>query len=282
MSIDEQVVPFKGKSRLRQYNPKKPKKWGYKVFVLSGINGLIHNFEVYTGKIDVCPGQPDLKPSANIVLCLLISVPRMMWYKVFFDNWFTGVELQTTLWKQGIACVGTVRGNRLPGCKLPEDKVMRKKGRGTMELQTATIQGVELRAVKWFDNRGVTLLSPYAAIEPVTTVQRFDRKAGNHVQVVCPSVITIYNQFMGGVDLLDSLLALYRIPVRSKKWYHRLVFHFLDVMLVQAWLLYRRDADSSGILRKNQLPLLQFKIEVNNINNVSSADSALCSWIQIL
>ena len=94
MSIDEQ-----GKSRLRQYNPKKPKKWSYKVFVLSGINGLVHNFEVYTGKIDTCPGQPGLKPSANIVLRLLASIPRMLRYKVFFDNWFTGTDLQVTLWK---------------------------------------------------------------------------------------------------------------------------------------------------------------------------------------
>ena len=166
------------------------------------------------------------------------------------------------LWKQGIACVGTVRANRLRGCKLPDDKVLRKKGRGAMVLQTVTIDGVDLRAVKWFDNRGVTLLSPYAAIELITNIQRFDRKANRHVQIDCPSIVRTYNQFMGGVDLLDSLLVLYRIPVRSKKWYHRLIFHFIDLLFVQSWLLYRRDADSNGVVRKSQLPLLQFKIEL--------------------
>ena len=54
LCIDEQIVPFKGKSGLKQYNPKKPKKWGYKLYVLSGIDGLIYNFQVYTGAIDVC------------------------------------------------------------------------------------------------------------------------------------------------------------------------------------------------------------------------------------
>ena len=29
LCIDEQMVPFKGKSHLKQYNPQKPKKWGY-------------------------------------------------------------------------------------------------------------------------------------------------------------------------------------------------------------------------------------------------------------
>jgi hypothetical protein len=43
---------------------------------------------------------------------------------------------------------------------------------------------------------------------------------------------------MGGVDLLDSLLGLYRIHIRSKKWYHRLFFHMLDVIICNAWLLY--------------------------------------------
>ena len=65
---------------------------------------------------------------------------------------------------------------------------------------------------------------------------------------------------MGGVDLLDSLIALYRIKLRSKKYYHRLFFHFLDMTVVTSWLLYRRD--KLGVPRRNQLPLLKFKYEV--------------------
>ena len=126
------------------------------------------------------------------------------------------MDLQATLWKQGITCVGTVRANRLT----------------------------------------------YAAIEPITNVQRFDWKLAQLIQVECPSIVVTYNQFMGGVDLLDSLPALYRITVRSKKWYHRLLFHFLELMLVQTWLLYRSDADASGIRRTAQTSLLQFKIGV--------------------
>lgn len=46
LSVDEQIVPFKGRSSMRTYNPKKPKKWGYKIFVLSGIDGLVYNFKM--------------------------------------------------------------------------------------------------------------------------------------------------------------------------------------------------------------------------------------------
>ena len=39
LCIDEQMVPFKGKSGLKQYNPQKPKKWGYK----SGVDKSLEN-----------------------------------------------------------------------------------------------------------------------------------------------------------------------------------------------------------------------------------------------
>jgi len=76
------------------------------------------------------------------------------------------------------------------------------------------------------------------------------------------SAIIIYNKFMGGMDLMDSLTALYRINIRPKKWYHCIFFHFLDVAVVNSWLLYRKDCDLSKIRQKDQLSLLQFKAEI--------------------
>ncbi len=49
-SIDEQIVPFKGKSSsMRQYNPKKPKKWGFKFLTRCSVKGLIYDFFLYIG-----------------------------------------------------------------------------------------------------------------------------------------------------------------------------------------------------------------------------------------
>ena len=97
------------------------------------------------------------------------------------------------------------------------DQVMKKSGRGNVELWTTNYDGVELRAVKWFDNRGVTLLSTCESVNPRSDVSRFDRKEKKKVKVTCPSIVTTYNKFMGGVDLLDGLLSLHRIHLRSKK-----------------------------------------------------------------
>ena len=62
---------------------------------------------------------------------------------------------------------------------------------------------------------------------------------------------------MGGVDLLDGLLSYYRIPVKSKKWCHCLISHFLDVACVQAWLFYWKDADA-----KDGMSLKPFKMSI--------------------
>ena len=51
LAADEKIIPFKDKSSLKKYNPKKPHKWGYKVFVLSGVSGFSYKFEISLAKL---------------------------------------------------------------------------------------------------------------------------------------------------------------------------------------------------------------------------------------
>ncbi|KAK8763335.1 hypothetical protein V5799_034055 [Amblyomma americanum] len=193
----------------------------------------------------------------------MVSVaPRGLDYILYFDNWFCSVDLQVVLKKAGISSVGTVREARLKGCKLPSDKELKMKGRGSYVEMETTFEGVSLRAVKWFDNRPVTLLSTFASASPENTVKRFDKKTRTSVSITRPSIVGVYNECMGGVDLMDMLVALYRINLRSKKWYRRLFFHLLDVVIVNCWLLYRRDATTAKVPRNQQMTLLLFKAEI--------------------
>ncbi|MGH0165991.1 UNVERIFIED_CONTAM: hypothetical protein FKN15_049846 [Acipenser sinensis] len=118
------------------------------------------------------------------------------------------------------------------------DAELKRAGRGSFEQKMAMVGETTLHVVKWYDNRSVTLLSDYTGAHPVTEVDRWDRKRKMITKVPCPAVVKEYNKNMGGVDLLDSLIALYRNKIKSKKWYHRLVFHFLDLIIVTTWLLY--------------------------------------------
>lgn len=75
-------------------------------------------------------------------------------------------------------------------------------------------------------------------------------------------IVKVYNQSMGGVDLLDMLVAFVCKTQRSKKWYLKLFFHLIGVVDVNRRLLYREDADTANITKKRQLTLLKFKAEI--------------------
>ena len=176
LSVDEQVIPFKGKHVLKTYNPKKPKKRGYKAFVLCDGKGVTYNFFIYSGAIDPVRGLTDCGASGNIVLKLTECVPRNMDYRLFYDNYFAGILLQVTLEKLQIHSLSTVRANRLKGCVLKSDKEMKKIGRGTHQELHTVVDDVEVRVVKWYDNKPVHILSTYASAQPILQVERWDRK----------------------------------------------------------------------------------------------------------
>lgn len=129
LSCDEQIIPFKGRTSLKTYNPKKPHKWGYKMFVLSGVSGFSCNFELCSKKADVSrmPGEPDLGAASNIIVRLCRPIPRDVCHKVYYDNYFSSLHLMSYLDKMGIKSVATVRSNRLKGLETMSEKEMKKK-----------------------------------------------------------------------------------------------------------------------------------------------------------
>lgn len=51
VTIDEAMIPFKGRLSFKQYIENKPTKWGVKAFVHSDVmNGYIYRMQIYTGK----------------------------------------------------------------------------------------------------------------------------------------------------------------------------------------------------------------------------------------
>lgn len=51
LCIDEQMLTFKGNHSMKQYLAMKPKKWGFKFFVLADSRGTLLDVFPYTGKI---------------------------------------------------------------------------------------------------------------------------------------------------------------------------------------------------------------------------------------
>ena len=58
--------------------------------------------------------------------------------------------------------------------------------------------------------------------------------------------------------------SLYRIHIRSKKWYHKLLYHFFDIAVVQSWLLYWPDLKFLSIPEIKWMALRSFKMSIAN------------------
>ena len=97
-------------------------------------------------------------------------------HNVYYDNWFSSVNLLVELEKMGIQCLGNVRPSRLPACSFIRDKEMKRQGRGTVEEKVTSVEGVEMIVLKCYDNKPVHLVSSFAGAYPTSTAQRWDRK----------------------------------------------------------------------------------------------------------
>ena len=63
---------------------------------------------------------------------------------------------------------------------------------------------------------------------------------------------------MGGVDLLDSLLGYRRNKIKSKKWYRRIFFHLIDMVIINAWILWHKYKNAD-------VHLVDFKLAIANL-----------------
>lgn len=74
--------------------PNKPDRLGYQMFLLAGgVSGIFYDFISYTGKAD----ESEYEFCTNIIIKLSVTVPRMMNYKLHFDNYSATIRLQVEL-----------------------------------------------------------------------------------------------------------------------------------------------------------------------------------------
>ncbi|KAF2879634.1 hypothetical protein ILUMI_26547 [Ignelater luminosus] len=85
------------------------------------------------------------------------------------------------------------------------DSVLQKEGRGSYDC--CYDEANQLVAVKWVDNKVVTLASSFLGVEPLGFVKRWTATEKRKVNVNCPRIVQHYNQHMSGVDLAEAFLA---------------------------------------------------------------------------
>ena len=104
LSVNEAMIPFKGRLVIKQYMKDKPTKWGIKVFVLADArNGYTVRLQVYAGiNSTISSAAPGL--STRVVLELLDGLETNS-PKFYMDNYYTSPELFMALYKKESECL---------------------------------------------------------------------------------------------------------------------------------------------------------------------------------
>jgi len=245
LSIDESLIGTKCQVPFLQYMPKKPTKWGIKVWVCADAKtAYISKFSIYTGKEN---DDNSGKQLAHRVVMKLLQPYLGKHYKVYFDNFYTSPKLVVDLLKNKTYCSGTVRSNRQ---EFPKDIGPRLKlNHGSIVFRACGSLELPVTALRFTDKRDVWCMSTICGTATQSTVRRRSGGSGEEV-VEIPEIITDYNCYMSGVDVVDQHLVYYAIGRKGLKWWRRVFYCLLEMSIVNAYAIYKLNNPGTKMSHK--------------------------------
>jgi len=246
ISIDERMVKSKARFPMQQYIKNKPVKRGFKLWCLcDSRNGYTWRLQVYRGKEGEQRTENGL--SYDVVTSLVQGLDKQG-YRLYCDNFYTSPTLFRFLKLNGIEACGTAVTNRreFPEKLKPYIKIL---GKASVERgEGRWFRDGELVHILWRDTKVVCISSTFHRATGSEHVERRvkDRDGGLvRRKIPVPPAILDYNQQMGGVDLSDQFIGYYQTIHKTRKYWKTLFFHMIDVMVTNAFLLYREHMPST-------------------------------------
>ncbi|TKS65156.1 PiggyBac transposable element-derived protein 4 [Collichthys lucidus] len=220
VTVDEQLVPFRGRCPFRQYMPSKPAKYGIKAWVACDTkSSYAWKMQVYTGK--PTSGCPEKNQGMRVVLDV---TEGLRGHNVTCDNFFTSYELGQQLLKRKITMVGTVRKNKP---ELPP-ALLASKEREVFSSKFAFTPMTTVVSYFPKKNKNVVLMSTLHKDSDIS--DRGDRK---------PVIILDYNRNKGGVDNLDKVIGTYSCRRMTARWPLVIFHNIIDVSSYNAFVIWR-------------------------------------------
>ena len=221
LSLDESMIPWRGRLKFRTYNPGKITKYGLLVrMVCEAVSGYVYNMEIYSA---------EGKKLEDTVLSLLDRNLDQN-HHLYQDNFYNSVRLAETLLDRKVRVCGTMRVNRGIPRDLEEDGKRLKKG------QSAFRRKGDVMVQVWKDKRLVRMISTIHDATVVSTGRK-DRKT--NMEIKKPYAVVQYNKFMKGVDRADQYLSNCSVLRKTVKWSKKVVLYLLKCVLFNAFCVYR-------------------------------------------
>ncbi|KAI4474615.1 hypothetical protein M0802_015530 [Mischocyttarus mexicanus] len=221
LSLDEGIIPWRGRLRFRTYNPDKIVKYGIlNRMICESKTGYICSFILYCGK----------SVSLENTILELLNPYLNKWHHIYTDNVYNSVKLASTLLLHKIRVCGTIRLNRevpnvLRNIKLRHGET-RYKRRGEIMIQV------------WNSNkkRNIQMISTIHNADIIDS-NKIDRNTQLFIKK--QHCIIDCNQYMNGVDLADQYLAYNLIFRKTLKWTKKVFFYLLHCAIFNSFRIYQ-------------------------------------------
>lgn len=237
LTIDEQLLAFRGRCSFRQYLPSKPAKYGLKVFALvDAKTAYTYNLETYVGT------QPDgpykYSNSAQDIVLRLVQPVEGTNRNITTDNWFTSIPLLRNLFvEKKLTLVGTMRKNKreIPPEFLPHKK--REENSSIFGFQ----KNCTLVSYCPKKNKVVLLVSSMHDDDAIDPDTRETKK---------PDIVTFYNRTKIGVDLVDQLCQNYNVARNTNRWPMVIFYNLLNISAINALCVFKANNLETVTLRR--------------------------------
>ena len=193
-SIDKHMAKFKVRMSCKQYMKNKPIIWGFKWWCrCCSKTGYLYEFDLYLGN----KKKAELGLRETVVLDLSKKLENTS-CMLYFDNFFNSPTLVEKILIREYTALAQFQVTEKIWLSKKKDKDMK---RGDVDFQYAD----NVVAVKWFDNRGVTMVGTcLEECYTISTVSRRVKGQNANTPVSCLEIIKDYNSGMSGTDLLDQ------------------------------------------------------------------------------
>lgn len=233
-TLDEQLLPFRGRCPFKMYIPNKPDKYGIKILMLcDSKTGYMIKAEVYLGKGSI----PRNIPASEFYCLTMTEQIHNSNRNLTVDNWFTSIPAAQKLLDKGVTMVGTLRKNKK---EIPQEF----KTKDSRDYNTAMFA---------FSNN-LTLLS-YCPQKKKTKkiillLSTMHDMPDKDKTIPLPEIIQLYNKTKVGVDLHDQLSHKYSVIRRTKRWPLTIFYGLLDTVGINANILYHVATNNKEPRRK--------------------------------
>ena len=201
--------------------------------------GYILGFDIYTAHDETSvskfskPLDPETTKTTQIVMGLLEKFKLLdKGHNLYMDNYYSSPELFEELYyRQTYAC-GTTHSIRkgMPSMISKMD---------VKPLQSLFVQNGPLLCLKWKGAKTKTKKKPVTILSTIhDAMEILTKKKDSHGnRLPKPESIMQYTLHMSGVDLSDQYMAFHMSLRKSMKWWRKVFFHILNMILLNAYIL---------------------------------------------